>query len=62
VLVHATGDGAIAVNTLARRRFDDLLAEAPQEDATPGDIRVLREQGDDVAPRRFGVVTEDQVR
>jgi hypothetical protein len=62
VLVDAAGDRAGAVDLLAGRGLDDLLAVLAHHHALHRQVGVLGGDADDVADRRVGIEAEQQVR
>jgi len=58
---HATGNDAPGMDAFATEELDDLLAPLAQRDAVPGQLRILRGEGDDVALGRVGIEAEEQV-
>ena len=61
VLVDAAGHGARAVDLLAGRGQDDLLAELAQEDGPGGQVLVEGDDADDVPDGRVGVHAQEEV-
>ena len=49
------------MDALAGQSLDHLLAEPAQRDAVPGELRMILDHADQVAPRRIGVEAEQQV-